>query len=100
VIIGPDLVAGAEGTLLTVPRARARHDKTMKGYVAMSRVDPLRAKAQADLIIRNTYRTLMTRGMKGCYVYATDPAVRDILRRAIGPVPDVAASDRPASQAA
>jgi hypothetical protein len=26
-----------------------------------------------DLIIKNTYRTLMTRGMKGCYIYSTDP---------------------------
>jgi len=25
-----------------------------------------------DRIIRNTYRTLMTRGMKGCFVYCTD----------------------------
>ncbi|KKU42254.1 MAG: hypothetical protein UX59_C0045G0006 [Microgenomates group bacterium GW2011_GWA1_46_7] len=26
----------------------------------------------ADSIIKNTYRTLMTRGMKGCYIYSTD----------------------------
>lgn len=26
----------------------------------------------ADKIIKNTYRTLMTRGMKGCYIYCTD----------------------------
>jgi len=26
----------------------------------------------ADEIIKNTYRTLMTRGMKGCYVYCED----------------------------
>jgi len=25
-----------------------------------------------DLVIKNTYRTLMTRGMKGCYVYFVD----------------------------
>lgn len=100
VIIGPDLVAGAEGTLVTVPRARARHDKTMKGYVSMSREEPLAAKAQADLIIRNTYRTLMTRGMKGCYVYATDPAVRDIFRSAIRLRPTAATTGRPASRAA
>lgn len=42
--------------------------------------DALAAKVQADLIIRNTYLTLMTRGMKGCYVFATDPGVRDLLR--------------------
>ena len=27
--------------------------------------------------ILNTYRTLMTRGLKGCYVYAVDPGVRN-----------------------
>jgi DUF2075 family protein len=32
------------------------------------------AARKADLIIKNTYRTLMTRGMKGCYVYFTDKA--------------------------
>ena len=26
----------------------------------------------ADKIIRNTYRTLMTRGQKGCFVFCTD----------------------------
>ena len=26
-----------------------------------------------DMIIKNTYRTLMTRGMKGCYIYSVDP---------------------------
>lgn len=31
-------------------------------------------------IIKSTYRTLMTRGMRGCYVYATDPALRDYLK--------------------
>jgi uncharacterized protein len=25
---------------------------------------------KADRIIRNTYRTLMSRGLKGCYVYS------------------------------
>jgi hypothetical protein len=38
----------------------------------MSKTQPEAAKAKADLIIKNTYRTLMTRGMKGCYVYFTD----------------------------
>ena len=34
-------------------------------------------KRVTDLIIRNTYRTLMTRGMKSCYVYSTDKETRD-----------------------
>jgi SOS-response transcriptional repressor LexA len=31
----------------------------------------------ADTIIKNTYRTLMTRGMKGCYVYCCDPSLAE-----------------------
>ena len=33
----------------------------------------------ADLIIKNTYRTLMTRGMKGCHVYCTDKKLQEYL---------------------
>ena len=31
-----------------------------------------RAEKISDEIIKNTYRTLMTRGQKGCYIYCTD----------------------------
>ncbi|RYH21232.1 MAG: DUF2075 domain-containing protein, partial [Alcaligenaceae bacterium] len=46
----------------------------------MSKTDAEDAARQADVIIRNTYRTLMTRGMKGCYVYATDKNLAHYLR--------------------
>lgn len=36
-----------------------------------------------DQIIKNTYRTLMTRGMKGCYVYCTNKELADYLRERI-----------------
>ena len=32
----------------------------------------MQAQGKADAIIWNTYRTLMTRGIKGCYLYCTD----------------------------
>jgi hypothetical protein len=35
---------------------------------------------KADLIIKATYRTLMTRGMKGCYVYCTDQETGEYFR--------------------
>jgi len=47
----------------------------------MEEEDPERASKLADEIIKNTYRTLMTRGMKGCYVYATDPGLRAYLQK-------------------
>lgn len=80
VIIGPDLTIMGD-TLVAVPRARDRHDKTMKGFVKMTKEQPAEAAQLADSIIKNTYRTLMTRGMKGCYVYATDAKLRAYLRQ-------------------
>ncbi|WP_288897981.1 DUF2075 domain-containing protein [uncultured Delftia sp.] len=79
VIIGPDLAIMGD-TLVAVPRARDRHDKTMKGFVKMTKEQPAEAARLADSIIKNTYRTLMTRGMKGCYGYATDAKLRAYLR--------------------
>lgn len=79
VIIGPDLAIMGD-TLVAVPRARDRHDKTMKGFVKMTKEQPAEAARLAESIIKNTYRTLMTRGMKGCYVYATDAKLRAYLR--------------------
>ena len=80
VIIGPDLVV-AKGELVTDPAARAKSDKSLNGYKKALDIDPISAAEKADEIIRNTYRTLMTRGMKGCYVYFTDGATADYFKR-------------------
>jgi DUF2075 family protein len=71
VIIGPDLVV-RDGELVTVPSARAKTDTSLNGYKKELKVNPARAAKKADEIIRNTYRTLMSRGMKGCYVWFAD----------------------------
>lgn len=43
--------------------------------------DPmLRRKDGFDEYVRNIYRVLMSRGMKGCYVYFCDQALRDYFR--------------------
>ena len=46
----------------------------------MLKEDPAEASEIADRIIKNTYRTLLTRGMKGCYIYCTDAPTRDYFR--------------------
>jgi DUF2075 family protein len=79
VIIGPDLIV-RDGRVKTVPAARDRYDKTLRGYKVRFKADPQKAAAEADLIIKNTYRTLMTRGMKGCYVYCSDEETADYFR--------------------
>ena len=83
VIIGPDLVY-RDGRVQTDPKARAKSDKSIRGLGAMMKRDPQGAQALADRIIKNTYRTLMTRGMKGCHVYCCDPALAEYLRGRLG----------------
>jgi hypothetical protein len=78
VIIGQDL-AVRDGRLITQPDKRSRHDQSIKGYKTRRRRDREAADAQARMIILNTYRTLMTRGLKGCYVWAVDEGVREWL---------------------
>ena len=81
VIIGPDLRMSEDGTVLTDPAARASQDKTVRGWMTMANDDPERARKLTDAIIKNTYRVLMSRGMKGCFVYAVDPVLRGWLKR-------------------
>jgi DUF2075 family protein len=80
VIIGPDLIV-RNGEVITDPSARDRHDKSIRGHKALAKADPISAKKITDLIIKNTYRTLMTRGMKGCYVYSTDRETAEYFKR-------------------
>ena len=80
VIIGKDLIA-IDGVLVTDPSARAKTDKSLAGYKKELKEDPISAQIKADEIIRNTYRTLMSRGMKGCYVYFVDPATAEHFKK-------------------
>ncbi|WP_110969067.1 DUF2075 domain-containing protein [Pseudomonas huaxiensis] len=71
VIIGPDLIV-RDGQVMTSPLERDKHDKSIRGWKKLMKEQPALAQQETDLIIKNTYRTLMTRGMKGCYLYCTD----------------------------
>lgn len=79
VIIGPDLVCRDGGTLADA-RKRASSDRSVRGLKRMGKSDPERARILGETIVRNTYRTLMTRGMKGCFVYCADPGLAALLR--------------------
>lgn len=82
VIIGPDLTF-RDGQVITDASKRASSDQSVKGLKKMMRDNPESAKRLGDLIIKNTYRTLMTRGMKGCFVYCVDPDLALFLRSRI-----------------
>jgi hypothetical protein len=79
VIIGPDLVVRG-GAVVTDASKRARQDQSVKGLKKLRAESPERAKELSDLVIKNTYRTLMTRGQKGCFVYCTDPETAEYFR--------------------
>lgn len=82
VIIGDDL-RYENGKVLTDHTRRARTDQSLKGIKKLYQENPEQAKKVADEIIKNTYRTLMTRGMKGCYVYCVDKHLAEYLRRCL-----------------
>lgn len=86
VIIGPDLVF-EENAVQTKPLARSTHDRSIRGYRGSWQKDPV-MRERGDRIVRNTYRTLLTRGMKGCYVYCCDPELAEYLRNRIKPTTD------------
>jgi len=68
---------------VTAPENRSRHDRSIRGYKKLMKADPVETGTRLDRIIRNTYRTLMTRGMKGCYVFCTNAETQRHFRRAV-----------------
>lgn len=79
VIIGPDLIV-RDGKIITDASKRASADSSVRGYKKLLETDPVGGVSKLDHIIKNTYRTLMTRGMKGCYVFCTDKETQEYLR--------------------
>lgn len=79
VIIGPDLNF-KNNRIVTDGYKRSSNDQSLKGFKEMAKKKPAEAFQIADAIIKNTYRTLMTRGMKGCYVYCCEPTLAEHFR--------------------
>ena len=82
VIIGEDLRFDGEH-IVTDFTKRAWTDQSLKGIKKMYKENSEEALKVADEIIKNTYRTLMTRGMKGCYVYCEDMMLQAYLKERI-----------------
>jgi DUF2075 family protein len=82
VIIGPDMRL-ENGDVITDPSARSKHDRSIFGWKSQMKKDPATTTKKLDSIIRNTYRTLMTRGMNGCFIYAIDKELNEYLKSAL-----------------
>ena len=77
VLIGKDLTYdAATGQVRTDKNAISRDDKSSGIRTA--------SDADARRLILNTYKTLLTRGQKGCFVYCEDPELREYLKRMVG----------------
>jgi len=85
VIIGDDL-RYEDGRVITDYTKRASGDQSLRGVKTRVQNGDTAVVAEADQIIRNTYRTLLTRGMKGCYVYCTNEPLAEHLKQSMGSV--------------
>ena len=78
VIIGKDLKY-RNGKVVTEVAARAKTDQSLRGLKQKEKDDPM----LGDRIIRNTYKTLLTRGQKGCYIYCEDEELQRYFKERI-----------------
>ncbi len=76
VFIGKDLYY-EDGHVKTNRNAISKDDKT-SGIRLKSTSDE-----EADKLIRRTYKVLLTRGLKGCFIYCEDETLREHLKRAL-----------------
>ena len=65
-----------DGRVITDQTKIAESDKS-------SGIRTCKNKELADRLIRNTYKTLMSRGQKGCFIYCEDKALSNYLNSAI-----------------
>ncbi|PWG78011.1 DNA/RNA helicase domain-containing protein, partial [Pararcticibacter amylolyticus] len=84
VIIGPDLVV-RNGEVVTDAFRRSSDETATKGKIKRMKNDPEGTTKLLDRIVKNTYRTLMSRGMKGCYIYCTDPETAAYFKQLVTP---------------
>ncbi|HCY45012.1 MAG TPA: ATP-binding protein [Firmicutes bacterium] len=83
VIIGPDMCY-ENNHIITDYSKRAKSDYSLRGIkeIAKEQGQDVAYKI-ADEIIKNTYRTLMTRGMKGCYIYCVDKNLSEYIKKSL-----------------
>ena len=78
VIIGQDLTY-EDGRLLTHPDKIAKSDKS-------SGIRSCKDKELAAKLIKNTYKTLLSRGQKGCFVYCENSELRNYFRKCLSDI--------------
>lgn len=58
-------------------------DPSFKGIKKLYKQDYEKADKIAESLIKNAYRVLLTRGLKGCYIYCDDEPLKEHLKSEI-----------------
>lgn len=74
VILGPDITYDQNLGFIYVPEMNNQDEHRMLSGGSSEKNNQL---------IKNIYRVLLTRGKKGCFVFATDPKVREYIKKCI-----------------
>ena len=82
VIIGEDLYF-KDGKVCTDFQNHASSDPSFKGIKKMYKENEIMAREISDTIIKNTYRVLLTRGIKGCYIYCVNEELNNYFKEQI-----------------
>lgn len=77
VIIGNDLRFDEEKREIIIDKTKISKDDKTSGIKSCG-------EALARQLIKNTYKTLLTRGQKGCYIYCEDKALSRYIKRMLG----------------
>ncbi len=87
VIIGPDLKFKDGKVVMDFAEHAATDGNSFRGYKAVLKSgDPVAINemtARVDSVIRNVYRILLTRGLKGCYVYCVDAELNEYMKHRV-----------------
>lgn len=79
VLIGKDLRYDTNSGNVITDKSRISKDDKSSGIRSSN-------DAQARRLILNTYKTLLTRGQNGCYVYCEDQALSEYMKRKAGQI--------------
>ena len=82
VIIGEDLYY-EDDKICTNFQKHASSDPSFKGIKKMYKENRTIANELSDTIIKNTYRVLLTRGIKGCYIYCVNKELNNYFKEQI-----------------
>ena len=69
--------------ILINPSAHPGTDKALHTWKEKITSAPIEGKKLVESVIKNTYRTLMTRGAKSCHLFCTDEETRNYFKKLV-----------------